>query len=917
MSSSPSKRSSSARIKSNDISTKQLMDDALVDHDVSEEGVDSEEENEVKQQKSDRRMYKINSYSSLTKLDKKSRESTPHRSRHHAEGDGICKKCIASKDMPSVHYAAYAGHMPCLAQLLAKGTPTSIDKNKRTPLFYACAANQAECCGLLLQVRPEWMDIADSQLDTPVHVCCFFGWDKCLKQLLHAGANPHVRNAKGFRPSHITKTSVCLSILVSFGDDLMQGDKLGRTPLFVACTRDRVDCVEFLCAWDYQVHSWMLEQEDERSDRPLHAAACNGSIGSLQILLKYGADIYAKNIKGLTALDLAISNQHEACSDLLRTAMKEAESSATWFAPSNSRHSLNTEATTEWSECMDTDSGNVFYYNNSTGMCQWERPQEFISRQNTTQEAAHDNSTANPDDDGGDYVWVKKKKTLITVVASTQSEWCVVQDPGSKAIYYRNTKTGESQWEEPEAIQKLQHDVHAHTSQHAAELWDELNRSRDALAAKLEEERQRQANLTQAAIATYQASIQQRREEMKQKELKTLLPKSSFVKPKRKPPSLRGTQLYKGIMLNKSTGIKMSMHTIQDVLNEEDENGGSGGSGDVLAKCIDDDPILSLFVGSFVRQDTCREPVKQQTKQGHRPMQLDMTGAQRVYNCIFHYYLSLVDPINAVGMNKPQFRTLLKEALLLPNASVKGQIPPLKLHTSDMIFTQTAMEHSTISVHTSSLENSKETFMTIKGFQAAMINVADRVVAILDEKVEATIDDAGEWLCLEYVLPLVRRVAGKMAETVKRLKDNESNITEGITQLITLNRSHFQTMHKFYSSDSRFKLMTFHSLVVFTNDFKLTPQVCAIPALYHLCEAINWISGNSYTVVISFEKFVQICRTIATEFLLPTASIEERWVALLTHLNNHRHNWATTQGSSPLVLPSPFQLTTEPSCGVE
>ena len=92
-----------------------------------------------------------------------------------------------------------------------------------------------------------------------------------------------MRNSNGFRPSHIAKNQICLEILVSHGDDLLQGDKAGRTPLFVACTRNRVDCVEFLCSWDYQTHSWMIEQEDERSDRPAHAAACNGSIGCLEV----------------------------------------------------------------------------------------------------------------------------------------------------------------------------------------------------------------------------------------------------------------------------------------------------------------------------------------------------------------------------------------------------------------------------------------------------------------------------------------------------------------------------------------------------------------------------------------------------------------------------------------------------------
>ncbi|ETV99402.1 hypothetical protein, variant 1 [Aphanomyces invadans] len=870
-----------ALVKEHDISTKQLMDDALVDHDVSESGGDSDDETKPAVVKPtpvvQKAMYKINSYTALTKLDKGNKQATPAETRRTSVkpvADTVCSRCTGSKDMPSMHFAAYAGHTSCLAILIQDTGFVAQDKHHRTPLFYACASNQAECTKLLIEKRPQWIDMPDSQLDTPVHVSCFFGWEACLEVLLEAGANPHVRNAKGFRPSHITKTPACLKILVSHGDDLLQGDKLGRTPLFVACTRNRVDCVEFLCQWNYQVHSWMLEQEDDRSDRPIHAAACNGSIGSLEILIKYGADVFARNARGLTAIDLAVNNHHTACVDQLQKAIKDAETASTWFHPANARHENRPQTSSEWSECMDTDSGYVFFYNNLTGKCQWEMPEGFMTlvtlssvaharfcvrryvaspdlngaegaTSTRTSHAVADSLAHPPDDDGGDYVWVKKKKKTISVVASTQLEWMVVQDPGSKAIYYKNTLTGESQWEEPEAIQKLQHDAQAHTSQHAQELWDELNKSRDALAERLEQERARQLALTAAATQAFQASIQARREEMHQKELKTLLPKSSFVKAKHKPPSMRGSMM------------KMSMHTIQDVDNET-----SDGDADDLTKLCDDEPFLNLFLGSFIRYDSTTSSNQTRLPGSKRSLKLDMTGAQRIYNGIFHYYLTLLDPFNVVGMSKAQFRVLLKDAGLLPNpGGAPGSTPPpLKLHAADMIFTLLATPDTRPDAP------SKESMMLISGFYKAMVNVGERAVAGLDEKVEAAIDDVDAWFCTEYMLPLLRRLASKMAENVKLYKDIEAKMASNpqVVALVAGNRVQLQTLHRFYSSDSRFKLMTFQTLSQLATDFALTPTLlCSTSALYHVCEAINWINGHSYTVVISFEKFVQICRTLA------------------------------------------------------
>lgn len=185
--------------------------------------------------------------------------------------------------------------MPSVPDLVANTTSlllTMVDKQTRTPLFYACAANKVDCVSLIVLRQSSWLDDTDDQLDTCVHVCCFFGWKDCLERLLQSGANPHVKNAKGFRPSHIAKTPACLQLLLSYGDDLIQGDVLGRSPLFTACARSRDECVAYLCQWDYDSsQSWMMEQQDDRGDRPIHAAACNGSLGCIQILLQYGVDL--------------------------------------------------------------------------------------------------------------------------------------------------------------------------------------------------------------------------------------------------------------------------------------------------------------------------------------------------------------------------------------------------------------------------------------------------------------------------------------------------------------------------------------------------------------------------------------------------------------------------------------------------
>ena len=269
-----------------------------VENDGEEECSDEEIEEPVPIKSAPKKsLYRIQSKSNLSSLKSHSKTSPLKKtltliSALHITGSGqvtsdVCEKCGEERDMPGMHYAAYNGHAPCLQAFLKRDVPPpEMDATDRTALFYACAANRVECVSLILQLRSDWINRTDSQKDTCAHVCCFFGRYECLKHILAAGGNPHAINSKGFRPSHIAKNKECLELLLSYGDDLQQGDELGRTPLFVSCARKREDCVEFLCAWAYQSQSWMIEQCDDRGDFPLHAAACNGCLGCVQVNIK-------------------------------------------------------------------------------------------------------------------------------------------------------------------------------------------------------------------------------------------------------------------------------------------------------------------------------------------------------------------------------------------------------------------------------------------------------------------------------------------------------------------------------------------------------------------------------------------------------------------------------------------------------
>ena len=61
----------------------------------------------------------------------------------------------------------------------------------------------------------------------------------------------------------------------------------------------------------------MLLRTDQRGDTPLHAAACNGAVECLLLLLQHGIDPRTKNLTGLKAIDLAVRNRHQKCKSIL------------------------------------------------------------------------------------------------------------------------------------------------------------------------------------------------------------------------------------------------------------------------------------------------------------------------------------------------------------------------------------------------------------------------------------------------------------------------------------------------------------------------------------------------------------------------------------------------------------------------
>lgn len=239
----------------------------------------------------------------------------------------------------SLHLAAYHGHVACLEEMITDPAAWAhaVDHAGRTPLFYAAARNQVRAAALFADLQPDWIDAGDAYGDTPVHVACARGAVEVLQLLLQYGASPTLSNSRGMTGAHLATALQCVQMLHDYDGNLCTIDRDGRTPLFIACAMGREDVVLFLIELDAERYRACgaaaaglarisaLSMADANGDSPLHAAAGNGRLHIVQMLLEYGADVVAENAAGYTAEDVARLNRHVKCCELLRAVRQHEQ----------------------------------------------------------------------------------------------------------------------------------------------------------------------------------------------------------------------------------------------------------------------------------------------------------------------------------------------------------------------------------------------------------------------------------------------------------------------------------------------------------------------------------------------------------------------------------------------------------------
>ena len=223
-----------------------------------------------------------------------------------------------------LHYCSMYGHIECLDAILevtdeetVARMAAAVDAEGKTALVHACEMGQFDALALLADAAPETMHQVDADGNTPLHIASSWGTLDCLELLLTLGADPEgpVNEYSGASAGHYAYNVDCLRALIEGGADYFGIDYYGRSLLFSACANNRHECAEYLTSIDEGGEC--LTIQDTRGDTPLHAAACNGYIECVKLLLDSGAVADCPNFENLTPAYLAYCHDFDECVALL------------------------------------------------------------------------------------------------------------------------------------------------------------------------------------------------------------------------------------------------------------------------------------------------------------------------------------------------------------------------------------------------------------------------------------------------------------------------------------------------------------------------------------------------------------------------------------------------------------------------
>ncbi|KAF5621165.1 ankyrin repeat [Fusarium tjaetaba] len=272
-----------------------------------------------------------------------------------------------------LHHAAENGTLSvCKLLLQHRADVKAADVDRKTPLHFAAIHGKPEVIDLLLE-KGSSIDGLSRTRQTPLHLAVKH--PKSVQTLLDNGADPNVKDNLSQTPLHLATRYTCLDsveLLLRKEAEIEAEDDKGRTALYYAIHNGNLEMVKKLCSHGEDGHDWhrelswavecadypifhhlldldmskaldaqlfhsaaagpsaeilqlILDREVDvnlkwSDESALHAAAENGRVENVRLLISKGADVDIRNDRGQTSLHTAAKeDQAEVVEELLKS----------------------------------------------------------------------------------------------------------------------------------------------------------------------------------------------------------------------------------------------------------------------------------------------------------------------------------------------------------------------------------------------------------------------------------------------------------------------------------------------------------------------------------------------------------------------------------------------------------------------
>uniref|UniRef100_A0A3Q4HWH7 Ankyrin repeat and SOCS box protein 13-like n=1 Tax=Neolamprologus brichardi TaxID=32507 RepID=A0A3Q4HWH7_NEOBR len=204
-------------------------------------------------------------------------------------------------DRTALHEAASHGRTLQLKQLIENGASVNmVTVDNITPLHEACIQAHPSCARLLLEAGAQ-VDVRTIHGSTPLCNACAAGSLDCVELLLDYGAkvNPSLTalTASPLHEACIQGNPQVVRLLIASGAKLEAFDVHFGPPLHIACAKEHLNCVKELLTAGANVNSVKFHEI------ALHHAARVGMVEMIELLVEFGANVYASDNLGRKPID--------------------------------------------------------------------------------------------------------------------------------------------------------------------------------------------------------------------------------------------------------------------------------------------------------------------------------------------------------------------------------------------------------------------------------------------------------------------------------------------------------------------------------------------------------------------------------------------------------------------------------------